>query len=486
MYTIQAAKDALKDGIEIYLQKNKKKEYIMKEVNRLPFYLEGSPGIGKTEIVSQIAEELGIGFVSFSLTHHTRNSLLGLPVIKDLECGKYTEYTMSEIIAKVIEAKESGKEEGILLLDEFSCVSDSILPAMLAFLQTKNIGMHTLPEGWVIVLCGNPPEYNRNARRFDAAILDRIRRLSVVFEPDVFLEYAQEKGFHPLICSYLKIHPMNVYSCQNDKKEQILVTCRGWENLSHALYGMEQMGKNVDESLVKQFIKSDEVAYEFMKFYRLNKVGMSERDIEHIVGGDDLQQYYKKYADKDFNILWNTIDVIGEYMKTKHTKLDEKMKMLSLGEVLIEELKTSCEVEGQIRARAGENVYCPQFINRWDKCSSHYTEASDLENQLLDEWIEEIDAKSIEQEEYMEFVDGEVVSIIKDWMKRGHKECKAELKALSKEISNVICFVQLKDETLLEKFYQIINHTEVFLHAVVQTKNREYVELCKKNYAVGA
>ena len=48
------------------MQKNKKKEYIMKEVNRLPFYLEGSPGIGKTEIVSQIAEELGIGEITLT------------------------------------------------------------------------------------------------------------------------------------------------------------------------------------------------------------------------------------------------------------------------------------------------------------------------------------------------------------------------------------------------------------------------------------
>ena len=84
MYTIAKAKDAIKKGIRGYLLKDENGQYIMREENRLPFYLEGAPGIGKTEIVRQIAEELGLGYVSFSLVHHTRNSLLGLPVIKEL------------------------------------------------------------------------------------------------------------------------------------------------------------------------------------------------------------------------------------------------------------------------------------------------------------------------------------------------------------------------------------------------------------------
>lgn len=148
----------------------------------------------------QIADELGIRYVSFSLTHHTRNSLLGLPVIKELEDGgKYTSYTMSEVIAKVLEAVERGHKEGILLLDEFPCMSETIMPAMLAFLQTKNIGTHHLPEGWVIVLCGNPSKYNKSAKTFDAAIVDRLRKLEIQFEPNVFIEYAQQIEMHPYL-----------------------------------------------------------------------------------------------------------------------------------------------------------------------------------------------------------------------------------------------------------------------------------------------
>ena len=152
MYTIQEAKQEIKNGIQSYLLKNEAGEYCYKETARMPFYLEGNPGIGKTEITKQVAEELGIGFVSFSITHHTRNTLLGLPVIVEEDGWKYTEYTMSEIIAKLVQAKKEGFEEGILLLDEFNCASETIFPMMLAMLQTRNIGHYKIPEGWNLVL----------------------------------------------------------------------------------------------------------------------------------------------------------------------------------------------------------------------------------------------------------------------------------------------------------------------------------------------
>ena len=52
-----------------------------------------------------------------------------------------SEYTMSEIIASVYEMMEkSGKKEGILFLDEINCVSETLAPSMLQFLQYKTFG----------------------------------------------------------------------------------------------------------------------------------------------------------------------------------------------------------------------------------------------------------------------------------------------------------------------------------------------------------
>lgn len=319
MYQIRKAKEAIKQGIKGYLLKNENGEYVIDSVNRLPFFLEGLPGVGKTQIVSQIAKELDIGYVNFSITHHTRNSLLGLPVIKDLEDGgKYTEFTISEIIAAVYREVEKGHEEGVLLLDEFTCISDTILPTMLAFLQTKNIGKYALPKGWIVVLCGNPPEYNRSARRFDPAITDRMRKLEIDFSAKAFMDYGKEKGFHSIVMDYLKTHPSNIYVCNMNKKgSDELVTCRGWENLSDNLKAYETMGECIDENFVMQFIKSGKISYDFCKYYSLCTAGCKEKDIEAIMSGVNLKQYIAEWKEKEFAFCWNVVELLGRSIEAK-------------------------------------------------------------------------------------------------------------------------------------------------------------------------
>ena len=102
----------------------------------------GPPGIGKTAIMEQIAEECQVGLVAYTITHHTRQSAVGLPKIVTRNYGgkemDITEYTMSEIIASVYECMEhTGKKEGILFVDEINCVSETLAPAMLQFCRTK-------------------------------------------------------------------------------------------------------------------------------------------------------------------------------------------------------------------------------------------------------------------------------------------------------------------------------------------------------------
>ena len=83
---------------------------------------------------------------------------------------------MSEIVASIYDRmRETGLTEGILFIDEINCVSETLAPAMLQFLQCKTFGNHEIPEGWVIVAAGNPPEYNKSVRDFDVVTLDRVK-----------------------------------------------------------------------------------------------------------------------------------------------------------------------------------------------------------------------------------------------------------------------------------------------------------------------
>lgn len=76
---IKQAKEDIKNAVSAYLTKDQFENYVIPIERQRPIFLMGAPGIGKTAIMEQIAQELQIGLVSYSMTHHTRQSALGLP-----------------------------------------------------------------------------------------------------------------------------------------------------------------------------------------------------------------------------------------------------------------------------------------------------------------------------------------------------------------------------------------------------------------------
>ena len=171
----------------------------------------GPPGIGKTQVMEQVARECGVALVAYTITHHTRQSAVGLPFIRQRNYGgrdvSVTEYTMSEIIASVYDCmRTTGKTQGILFLDEINCVSETLSPAMLLFLQYKVFGGHQIPEGWVVVTAGNPPRFNKSVREFDAATRDRLKVIEVEPSYEAWKAYALEHGVSRSVISLSLIH----------------------------------------------------------------------------------------------------------------------------------------------------------------------------------------------------------------------------------------------------------------------------------------
>lgn len=287
---IREAKDYIKDTVQLYLTKDEFGDYRIPVVRQRPIFLLGAPGIGKTAVMSQIASELDIALVSYSMTHHTRQSALGLPFIEKKEyAGKnysVSEYTMSEIIASVYDTmEESGVKEGILFLDEINCVSETLYPSMLQFLQYKVFGKHAVPEGWVIVTAGNPPEFNKAVREFDVVTLDRLKVIEVEADYPAWKKYAFDAGLHGSILNFLESNRDYFYGVETTAFGKNYVTARGWEDLSDIIKLYEESGKKVTESLVGQYIKNETVVKEYTAYYDLYNKYKRQYDVEGVFEG---------------------------------------------------------------------------------------------------------------------------------------------------------------------------------------------------------
>ena len=311
---IKRAKEEIRNTIRAYLMKDEFGQYVIPAVRQRPVLLIGPPGIGKTAIMEQVARECGIGLVSYTITHHTRQSAVGLPFIehKTWQEREYTvtEYTMSEIIASVYNRMEQTRlSEGILFIDEINCVSETLAPAMLQFLQCKTFGNHAVPEGWIIVAAGNPPEYNKSVREFDVVTLDRVKKIEV--EPDfgVWKEYAYRQEVHPAVISYISTRIAHFYQMETTVDGMFFATPRGWEDLSRLMGVYEKLGKTVDREVVLQYIQYPKIAKDFANY---------------------LELYYKYQADYQIDqLMEGKIEEIL-LMRIRHASFDEKLSVVSL------------------------------------------------------------------------------------------------------------------------------------------------------------
>ena len=271
---IKQAKQEIANTLKAYLAKDSLGNYLIPPIRQRPVLRMGPPGVGKTQIMEQVAAETGVGLVAYTITHHTRQSAVGLPFIEKRTYGgevfSVTEYTMSENLASVSQLMEkTGLKEGILFLDEINCVSETLAPMMLQFLQCKTFGNQRLPEGWLIAAAGNPPEYNRSVRDFDVVTLDRVKRIDVEEDFAVWKEYARAKGLHGAVVSYLDIKKENFYRVETTAEGIRFATARGWEDLSELLAAYEALDLKAGREVVGQYIQLPRIARDFANYLEL-------------------------------------------------------------------------------------------------------------------------------------------------------------------------------------------------------------------------
>jgi len=211
---------------------------------------------------------------------------------------------------------------------------------MLRFLQYKTFGSHPVPDGWVIVAAGNPPEYNKSVKEYDIATLDRIQKIDVTADYGVWRDYAINEKVHPSIITYLDSKPTDFYIVENTPDGKQFVTARGWEDLSRLMYSFEKKNIEIDAEFISQYIQVPTVAGDFSSFYKTFKNMKEMCSPKSVLEGtfdENLKEKFKTSGVEEklgfINLLSNTINDELSRCVEKNTDIKETVKFLKDNDV---------------------------------------------------------------------------------------------------------------------------------------------------------
>jgi hypothetical protein len=164
-----------------------------------PAMMWGPPGVGKSDVVEQIAKTKGLGLIDQRLTTLEPVDLRGLPFVRD---GAAV-WANPDILP---DAKRDG-EKGILFLDEINAAPPSTQAACYQLILNRRIGAYELPQGWRIVAAGNRQSDRASAQRMPSALANRFAHIDVVPSVEAWANWAVGASVHPAMIAFMRFRP---------------------------------------------------------------------------------------------------------------------------------------------------------------------------------------------------------------------------------------------------------------------------------------
>lgn len=228
-------------------------------------FLWGKPGIGKSQLVAQVAEELGIGFIDLRLSQLDSTDLRGIPeAVPEEGLCKWLppEFLPFEHFKRFDQEYPNG---GILLLDEFNRARPDVLQSAFQLVLDRSVGLNKIRQNWFLVAAGNLGMEDRtDVVELDSALKNRFIHFNVDVNLDDWVDWAETHKIQSDIINFIKGKATYLYQAASKEEENVFVTPRSWEKFSRILTNnpnvdpveiTELLGVNIINGAAGHFIK---------------------------------------------------------------------------------------------------------------------------------------------------------------------------------------------------------------------------------------
>ena len=223
---------------------------------KIPSFIWGAPGVGKSSIVKQIAQKKQIGFIDLRLALMDPTDLKGIPF--------YDAEQHSALWAPPAFLPREG--EGILFLDELNSAAPSVQASAYQLILDRQVGEYKLPDGWSIVAAGNRESDRGVTYKMPSPLANRFVHLELEVSVSDWKLWAYKNDICESIIAYISYKEEHLFTFDAKANEKSFATPRSWE------YVDKMLKADLDKDLLLESISGAigrEVAVGFLSFFKV-------------------------------------------------------------------------------------------------------------------------------------------------------------------------------------------------------------------------
>ncbi|MCJ2163372.1 MULTISPECIES: MoxR family ATPase [unclassified Pseudodesulfovibrio] len=221
---------------------------------RQPVFLWGAPGVGKSQVVAQVAGDLGLELIDIRAVLLDPVDLRGLPSVK----GDVAHWNPPSFLPT--------GGEGVLFLDELNAAPPLVQAACYQLVLDRKVGEYMLPDGWTVIAAGNRETDRAVTHRMPSALANRFVHLDFSVDVNTWLEWAEGMEFPEEILAFIRFRPNLLHDFEPKKNEKAFPSPRSWEFAARIIASTPD--PDVELSLLKGTIGPGAAA-EFAGFSRM-------------------------------------------------------------------------------------------------------------------------------------------------------------------------------------------------------------------------